>query len=159
MLATQGGRIMLIRARSACGFSLIELLLVVAVLAMAAAFSLPALRGTMSAYRLRASADTIAGELEAARIMAISRGAAYQVKFTSRTVYVSDPQDPSTPPRVPKTLEDGVSVSAGPTITFKARGTCSSGLIQIQNSDSNVASINLDGTGKITVYVTGLTSD
>jgi len=149
---------MLVRARSACGFSLIELLLVVCVLAMAAAFGLPALQGTMTAYRLRASADTIAGELDAARVMAISRGAEYQVKFTSTSVYVEDPLDTDHAPRVPKTLDEGVTVSGGgPTITFKPRGTCSGGAVQLGDTKGNTASITVTATGKTTVCMTGAT--
>ncbi len=146
---------MSIRARSACGFSLIELLLVVAALLIVATFSLPALRGTMTAYRLRASADTVAGELDAARVMAISRGAVYRVKFTEHQVSVEDPQDTGNAPRLPKRMEEGVSVDAGPTVTFMPRGTCSGGLIQLQDAEGNTASVNVTGTGKVTVSLAG----
>jgi len=147
---------MLNRARSACGFSLVELLLVVAVLAGMAALALPSLRGTMTAYRLRTSADIIAGELDAARVMAISRGAVYQVKFTEDAVFVEDPQDTENPPRLPKRLEDGVKVKTGwPTIEFKPRGTCSGGNIQLTNDHKDTALIDVTGTGKISVRLYG----
>lgn len=145
---------MLVSARKAGGFSLVELLIVVAVLAMAAAFSLPALRGSMSAFRLRASADTVAGELDAARVMAISRGAVYEVRFTTNTVYVRDPQDPNRPPRLPKQLDEGIGVVTGPVISFQPRGTCSGGAVTVKNlSNHTTASIIVSVTGKIAVYM------
>ncbi|MFB3904328.1 MAG: Tfp pilus assembly protein FimT/FimU [Acidobacteriota bacterium] len=145
---------MCVRARSACGFSLIELLLVVVILAIVATFAAPALRGTMTAYRLRISADIIIGELDAARVLAISRGAVYRVNFTSGTVAVVDPQDASHPPRRPKNLEEGVQITLSSSIDFMPRGTCSGGQIQLQN-ESGMASILVSGTGKMTVSMGG----
>jgi len=151
---------MLNRARSACGFSLVELLLVVAALLAAASLGLPSLRGTMTAYRLRASADIIVGELDAARVMAISRGANYEVKFTGTTVFVEDPQDTGNKPRLSKRLEEGVTVATigenqFPTLVFRPRGTCSGGSIQLGNDSNDVAFINVTGTGRVTVRIYG----
>lgn len=157
---------MLVRSGKAGGFSLIELLLVVAVLAIAAGFGIPALQGTMTAYRLKASADIVAGELDAARVMAISRGAEYQVRFTEHAVAVVDPLDAYHPPRVPKTMDPGVRVASSPTtLTYRPRGTCvwtpaaASAIIQLQDTGNKTASITVTGTGRMTVSMSSSTPD
>ena len=137
-------------SRSEHGFSLVELLLVIALVAIIASVTLPALNGTMSAYRLRASADIIASELDAARVMAISRGAVYEVHFGGNQVWVVDPQDPDNPPRVPKTLEAGVTV-AGSTVVFRPRGSAVGATISIKNEKDVTTSVTVEVSGKILV--------
>ncbi len=136
--------------RSVNGFSLIELLLVVALVGIIASVTLPALNGTMSAYRLRASADIVASELDAARVMAISRGAVYEVHFGGNQVWVTDPQDPDNPPRVAKNLETGVTVT-GSTIVFRPRGSAVGGSITIENLEHITTSVRVEVSGKIVV--------
>jgi prepilin-type N-terminal cleavage/methylation domain-containing protein len=139
--------------RSVHGFSFIELLLVVALVAIIASVTLPALNGTMSSYRLRASADIIASELDAARVMAISRGAIYEVHFNGNQVAVIDPQESTDDKRAvrrPKMLEAGVTVS-GPTITFRPRGSAVGGTIDLTNEKGITTSVTVQVSGKITV--------
>ncbi len=136
--------------RSVHGFSLVELLFVLGAVAVLASITLPALNGTMSAYRLRASADVVASELDAARVMAISRGAIYEVRFNGHQVAVVDPQDTDHAPRRAKTLEDGVTVS-GPTIVFRPRGSAAGGTINLTNEKGVKTSVTVQGSGKILV--------
>jgi len=139
--------------RSVNGFSLVELLLVVALVAIIASVTLPALNGTMSAYRLRASADIIASELDAARVMAISRGAVYEVHFNGNQVSVIDPQestDTNKAVRRPKTLEQGVTVT-GPTVVFRPRGSAVGGTINLTNEKGITTSVTVEVSGKILV--------
>lgn len=57
-----------------CGFSVIELLIVIAVLTMASAFVLPSLRGSLDRSRLRAAAVDVQGAWGKARTLAIREG-------------------------------------------------------------------------------------
>ncbi len=145
---------MLVRTKADCGFSLTELLLVLAVITVVASLSLPAFRGTMSSYRLKASADLIAGELDAARVMAISRGTIYEVRIAGSSVRVIDPQDEGNPPRIEKFLEEGVTVDGTRTITFQPRGTATEANIRLQN-ETGEATIDVTRTGRIEVKLSG----
>lgn len=58
---------------AAAGFTLLELLLVLAVLALIAAVGLPALSSPADGVRLRAAADELAASLRIARVTAIAR--------------------------------------------------------------------------------------
>lgn len=143
--------------RSVRGFTYIELLFVIAIFAVLASVTLPALNGTMAAYRLRASADVVASELDAARVMAISRGAIYEVQFTGSQVAVIDPQETNPTDRyarTPKRMEDGVTVS-GTTIVFRPRGSAVGGTISLTNEGGMTTSVRVEVSGKIVVRESG----
>lgn len=64
------------------GFSVIELLLVVAVSITLAAIALPVVRPTVEGYQLRSAASTVAGIVQSTRYQAISQGCPYRVVFS-----------------------------------------------------------------------------
>jgi prepilin-type N-terminal cleavage/methylation domain-containing protein len=64
-----------ITRRSARGFTLIELLIVVMVIAILSAISVPGIMRYMRNYRIRAASEQVKGELQTARLRAISRNA------------------------------------------------------------------------------------
>lgn len=137
------------------GFTLIELLFVVILGAILATITIPSIQQNMSYYRLSSSANLVASELNAARVLAVSRGALYQVNINTnaRTLQVVDPADPSNPPRAPKTLERGVSFKTVPQtpITFYSRGNARSGAIELEGADDHEITIQVQASGQIRV--------
>jgi len=73
------------------GFTMIELLIVVAILAIAAAIAVPMASSTGS-MQLRAAVTMVAADLEYAKSMSISRGQRYAVLFdkTTETYRIAD---------------------------------------------------------------------
>jgi prepilin-type N-terminal cleavage/methylation domain-containing protein len=67
--------------RGAPGFSLIELLAVVGIIAIMAAVSLPALSNYLRLYRIKAAAQEVANEIQAARAKAVAKNVHYGVVF------------------------------------------------------------------------------
>jgi prepilin-type N-terminal cleavage/methylation domain-containing protein len=89
-------------ARPSGGFSLIELLLVVAVIAILAAISLPAISNYLRHYKIKGAAQQVAGEIQAARGKAINKNVNLGVVFLTidETHYrwaVEDDQNPQSP--------------------------------------------------------------
>lgn len=87
------------------GFTMIELLVVVAVIVIMAAVAIPNIARFLRTYRVRGAATEIAGEIQAARNKAISKNANAAVVFTvldsdSYRIYVPDlnPRDLVPPP-------------------------------------------------------------
>jgi prepilin-type N-terminal cleavage/methylation domain-containing protein len=76
------------------GFTLIEMVMVVAIGLVVAAMAVPTVNKVMNTYRLRAAVSSVTGAIQTTRYQAISSGYAYQVvlKKTAGTLQVqSDP--------------------------------------------------------------------
>lgn len=67
--------------RAVAGFSLIELLVVVAIIAILAAVLLPFIIGYLRIYKLQGAAQTVAGEIQTARLKAITKSVNMGVAF------------------------------------------------------------------------------
>jgi Tfp pilus assembly protein FimT len=73
------------RKSAAGGFSLIELLLVVAFALIMAALSIPTARSTIASYQLDGAVNTVSGAIQSTRYLAIMHGYSYQVDIDSTT--------------------------------------------------------------------------
>lgn len=69
--------------RNNAGFSLIELMVVVAIAIIVTAISLPAVRRTMSSYQLDASGHNVANMLEQLRSAAVKNNTPYYAQFNT----------------------------------------------------------------------------
>ncbi len=73
-----------LRAKSS-GFSLIELLVVVAIILIVAAFAIPNMMMTVDAYRVRGALSSASGVTQRARMQAIRRNTTQRMYFTTNT--------------------------------------------------------------------------
>jgi prepilin-type N-terminal cleavage/methylation domain-containing protein len=135
------------------GFTLNELLIVIAIVAVGTALAIPQIQGTLAEYNLVASTEMLQAELDMARMMAVSRGASYQISLTSGTVQIVDPDDPDNPPRAVRQLDDGVSVTTMPEdpITFTSRGFAQGGVFQVANRHGTTRFIVVLYSGRVEV--------
>jgi type II secretory pathway pseudopilin PulG len=69
--------------RSEAGFSLIELVVVVAIMIVVAAIAVPAVKRTITIYRLDSSAHAVASMLQQARMTAVQTNTAYYVQYNA----------------------------------------------------------------------------
>jgi prepilin-type N-terminal cleavage/methylation domain-containing protein len=119
------------QGRSLAGFSLMELLLVVAVSLILSAFAIPVTRSAMASYQLSAAVDSATGAIQATRYQAIMHGYQYQVALNAanNTFQVLS----EAPPAVAFTATGGavqlsavpITLSAATTLQFKPNGSVS----------------------------------
>ncbi|HEY3128770.1 MAG TPA: GspH/FimT family pseudopilin [Acidobacteriota bacterium] len=119
------------------GFTILELVLVVAVIGIIVAIAVPSIQSSTSSYNVTTGADQLAGEIQTGRLLAVTRNATLQMIFDASkgTYQVTDPDDPDNPPRSQKSLPTGVTFQQAPaSLTFYSRGNSPGGTIQIGNS-------------------------
>jgi len=130
---------------SECGFSIIEIVFVVALIAILGSVTIIQLQPSIDRYRLVSSANMVASEMNAGRALAISRNWAYEAQFdtNANTIQVVDPSHSSNTPRMAKSLEPGITFLAvpSPSIRFFARGHALPGTILLQNDAGETASV------------------
>ncbi len=130
---------------SESGFSIIEIVFVVAMIAILGSAAVIQLQPSIDRYRLVSSANMVASEMNAGGALAISRNWAYEAQFdtNANTVQVVDPSHSSNHPRMAKSLEPGISFSSvpSPSIRFYARGHSLTGTILLQNDAGETASV------------------
>jgi Tfp pilus assembly protein FimT len=137
------------------GFSLLEMLIVVALFMAAVAMAVPQIRTSLAGDRLVTSVDQMAAELNMARTLAVSRNATYefQLDTAARTYQIVDPQDPGNPPRAVKQLGLGVVIAASPptAIRFFARGHSSGGAIMLASESGTTCQVTVQPSGHVRV--------
>jgi len=107
------------------GFTVIELLTVVAIMLVITAIATPSFYYWLPTYRLSAGARQVAADLQLARMKAISQNTNYQLNFTSATTYTLEKDNGGfITESGPFELPEGITASpTGATSQFQARGT------------------------------------
>lgn len=89
-------------ARNSAGFSLLELLTVVAIIGTMAAVSVPTLLGAIAHAKLRGASSSLAGLIQSGRMQAVKRNRTLTLHFVRQGgvpfAFAKDATDPSTSP-------------------------------------------------------------
>ena len=130
------------------GLTLVELIVVLAILAVLTTLVSPALTSLMPGYHLRAAADDMIAQARRARSMAFStnKPAGFFIDVSERQTFAEDkapstwPQDISVNVTSAKYLQRGSSISE---IRFYPDGTSTGGLLELL-SDGMAVTIRVD---------------
>ena len=114
--------------RSAAGFSLIELLIVIAIGCVLTAIAIPMTINATRSYRLMAAVSGATGAIQSTRYAAIMHGCTYYITFTPATssyqvTNAATCITPYTGPVIPVSGSGGISISRAVTYQFAAGGT------------------------------------
>lgn len=135
------------------GFTLLELLVVLAIMALLTAMSAPAISGYLRGARLRGGARQVASALRLARQLAITERRNHTVHFNidDRQFWV---EQVGVLVGERRTLPDTIDFHPPlPSYTFTARGTGTLGSIRIVNPNNEGMEIRVTGaTGRVKVY-------
>ena len=135
--------------RSERGFTVVELLTVIAIMLVITAIATPSFYYWLPTYRLSAGARQIAADLQLARMKAISQNTKYRLSFTAPNTYEMQKDDAPwavAPGHGSVTLPEGITVTNGTpfnTSEFQSRGTADTGVgideITVTNDDASKA--------------------
>ena len=131
------------------GFSVIELLTVLAVMGIVVGIALPGWNRLLPSYHLSSSARQVQSELHNIRM----RAAAENIPF--QFVYVEGASDYTIlkegKNRQTKSLPEGISVSKTGTISFSPRGTAGANRVRLRNGDGSCQQVVVSPTGRVRI--------
>jgi len=160
---------------SSGGWTLPEMLLVVAIVGLLIKISLPTIQNTILAFDLSAAGSTVAGAIQQTRYQAIMIGCPYTIAFTAGTTtyQVQTEAISGTPPVCASSYSNvgssaiswtgaaGISLVTSTTFTFLANGTVSATQggssctmpcsFQVSNTQGSTNTISVSGVGYVKV--------
>jgi prepilin-type N-terminal cleavage/methylation domain-containing protein len=146
------------------GFTLIEVVVVIGILAIAGVVAIPNMIDWRHGLRLRAAVNLVRGDLETARARAIKENAQVTVQFvpangiyqltyldgTGNTVLIKEQSLPAGL-RFAADHPDYTFDSSSNRASFSSRGTAQSGTLVLENEKEKTASITVNFLGRIEV--------
>lgn len=134
------------RSRTRAGFSLVELLIVMAIFLILAGVAVPSLQSVSRASRIANGTHAFVGDLRLARMEAIRRNRSVEVEQTGATTYTIEYIGA-------RTLSDGVTFSSGPALVrFAPFGPLQTGLATYTlNLDGDIRTVRLSASGNAVV--------
>ena len=137
------------RVKDTSGFSLIELVAALTVMAIVTAIALPGWNRILPGFHLESSARQIQSELHSIRMRAAAENLNFQFVYTEgASDYTIQREGKSW---VTKPLSDGISISKGGTISFSPRGTARANRVRLQSRDGSCEQVVVSATGRVRV--------
>ncbi len=138
------------------GFTVIELMVVLAVAVIVMGVALPNMMSWLPTYRLSAGARQLAGNLQLARMKAISQNTKYRLNFgvLPSTSYTFEKDDGGFATESgPFSLPNGITVTVvSATSEFQARGTVNTAsVITLQNINSLTKQVQISIVGRVAI--------
>jgi type II secretion system protein H len=137
------------------GFSLIELLIVIALAAIVAAIAVPQFQRYSTNADLKTAAREMSGDFSAAKQMAVANNLDYRIAIdVAGNSYTLSRADTSAVvwTKSPASFGKGASIDSttfsGAAINFQTRGTASNGRVILRNTRGSTATITVNITGR-----------
>jgi len=132
--------------------SLLESCVVVAIISIAAVVAVPSLVRSREIYELDATARQVAGKMQSARILAVSRNRDCRVRVTSEVSYLIECEDPLWVTEESIVLPRGIRIAANASPRFHRRGNASpTATISISDSRSRSRRVIVNIAGRVRV--------
>jgi type IV fimbrial biogenesis protein FimT len=131
------------------GYSLLELIIAVAVAGILAAIALPSWNRLLPIYQLNSAARQVYSELHNIKMRAATENVGFQLVYSNGAAAYIIQRDSAV--LVTKPLAAGVTVTNGGTISFSPRGTASANRIRLRSSDGTCKQVVVSPTGRVRI--------
>ena len=129
-------------SKDSSGFSLMELMVVIAMIGILSAIALPGILRALPEQRLKNAARNLYADMQRARMLAVTENRRVYVKFdkTGGFYYFDDDNDGYTPSDFRRNLSEYGDVSFGKTnnISFGPTGSAGTGSTYLKNQNQDV---------------------
>ena len=131
------------------GYSLIELVVTLAVASILAAIALPSWNKLLPSYQLDSSARQVQSELHNIKMRAAAENVSFQLVYSDGTASYEIKRESAF--LVTKPLPAGIVVTNAGTISFSPRGTASANRIRLRSLDGTCKQVVVSPTGRVRV--------
>ncbi|HEY7322653.1 MAG TPA: GspH/FimT family pseudopilin [Candidatus Binatia bacterium] len=131
------------------GYSLIELVVTLALAAILAAIALPSWNQLLPAYQLDSSVRQFQSELHNIKMRAATENVAFQLVYANGATGYTIQRGSAL--LTTKPLPAGVVVTNGGTIAFSPRGTASANRIRLRSANGMCKQVVVSATGRIRI--------
>jgi prepilin-type N-terminal cleavage/methylation domain-containing protein len=131
------------------GFSLIELITVLSLMAILFAIGIPASNKLLLSYHLNSAARRVQTELQNVKMRAAAENLGFQFAYTAGSGSYSIRRDGSL--LATKPLPEGIQITQAGTVSFSPRGTAGGNRIRLRSAEDGCKQIVVSSTGRIRV--------
>jgi len=143
--------------RKSAGFTIVELLIVIAIAGVLSAIAIPNFSTWVASYRLKSAAQAVHANLIGAKMLGAKEGREYRITTAASafTIQQGNLSSNSTAWTTVKTLAmteyPGVTANAANAIVFVPRGTASNETITLTNSKGATKTITVSIAGRVKI--------
>ena len=129
------------------GFSLVELLVAIAIMALLAAIALPNWQKLLPNYALNNSARQIQSELHNIKMRAVAENIGFQLAYVQGASQYTVQRDSKVVQTKP--IAAGTSITKAGAISFSPRGTAGANRVRLHNVNGACRQIVVSATGRV----------
>ena len=131
------------------GFSLMELLAVMAFMGILAAIALPKWHDLLPSYALNNSARQIQSELHSLKMRAAAENSGFQLSYLQGASEYTIQRDSK--PLQTKPIAEGTSITKTGTIAFSPRGTAGANRVRLRSANGACRQVIVTATGRVRI--------